>query len=139
MTISVHGVVKPWDEGTATWRSMADAYEDEYASVDVFGGFYHIVDITGLAQSWIDETLPNGMMIRGNETPDYTHYKNFYAGWYVEGLNPELYIEWIAPTATPTATPTPATGWIRGIVWDDRDHVAYAKWGNPASEEWRSP
>ncbi len=143
MTLSISSVTEPWDETTATWANMSDACGDEYASVEIGGGFYHVVDITNLAQSWVDGSLPNGMILRGNETPDYTHYKNFYAGWYVINRHPELYIEWIVPTFTPTPTPTsthtptvtptptPSTGWIRGIVWEDENQDGLRESGEP--------
>ena len=58
--VNVHRVTADWDPAAVTWNSLAGAYDSnvEGSFVAVMTG-WQSVDITGVVQTWVDETLPN--------------------------------------------------------------------------------
>lgn len=71
--VNVHGVTADWEPGTVTWNNFAGAYG---ANVD--GSFVAVmigwqsVDITGLVQGWVNETLPNFGALLDQATPGFS-------------------------------------------------------------------
>ncbi|MBW5448843.1 DNRLRE domain-containing protein [Cohnella sp. CFH 77786] len=67
-TVAVYGVMGAWNENTITWNS-APAFAPDPVSTQQVNGYATAsktqFDLTGLAQQWIDGSLPNyGMVLR---------------------------------------------------------------------------
>lgn len=71
--VNVHRVTNDWDPVTVTWNSFAGGY-----SSNVDGSFatvqsgWQSVDITVLAQGWVDETLPNLGVLLDQAAPGFS-------------------------------------------------------------------
>ncbi len=75
--LSLHRVTADWAENTATWNSLATAYDPNVAGslIPSSNIQYAGVDVTALVQNWVAGGVPNyGLMLIPDALDSETHY-----------------------------------------------------------------
>ncbi len=76
-TVRVHRVITPWLESQVTWNNFAGGFDPS-----VLGSFvptavgWQAVDITALAQAWVNGTYPNDGILLEQGRTDFTLYSS---------------------------------------------------------------
>jgi len=127
ITLAAHRVLRPWDEGAATWEQATAnvAWQEPGASgsqdrsptpvddvdVDRDAGWVSL-DVTSLVQEWVTHPTDNhGLLLRGTAS-SAVEYRFASAEWPEIAARPRLiigYLEHGATTPTPTPSPTPSS------------------------------
>lgn len=94
-TVNAYPVTSAWSESTATWATVAQAYN---SSMSV--GFkpskssrYYGVDVTGWVQNWVDGSMPNYGLMFISATKD--EYKFTSREWSTSNQRPFLTVSYI--------------------------------------------
>jgi subtilisin family serine protease len=123
-SVTVYRTASDWSELSVTWDSqpaLGEAYGS--ASIPFEAGEWHSFDVTGLAQGWIDLSVPNhGLVLRGpegtgsnlawigffsSESASRPYIKVTYPSSVARTTNEEG-LEELSPGTTGTVSPEPA-------------------------------
>jgi len=105
--VGARPITEIWTASSLTWRTQPDAGPPAASAVLTDRTGWRPWSVTGLAQAWIDGSLPNhGVSLRGPEGSDveWTHVFDSRE----TARSPVLDIEYEVPTPTPTASATTA-------------------------------
>ncbi len=124
LQMGVYALKRAWRCNEATWSQAAqdatwgapgandttsDRSPDPLATLDINAvGQTHTVDITALAQAWLDQQAPNdGVILRG-DSQDPVAYALASSSYWNPDLRPQLIVQYdLSATPTPTPMPTP--------------------------------
>lgn len=112
MRVSAFGVLRPWDEATATWNSAtfyeswaspgcaaigSDRASDLLSSTFVyFTNRFYDWDVTSLVQRWVNDPSTNhGILLQGQNVDQEIRF--YSSEWHVPQQRPKLTVIYIAP------------------------------------------
>jgi PKD repeat protein len=104
--VRVHRITAPWSETAVTWNNFGSGFDSAVEDFLVSQGTgYHYVDLTELAQGWMDGTYDNyGVLLEQNLSTYDTYKSSEYSN---STVRPRLRVCYHGGTTTPTPTPTP--------------------------------